>query len=249
MPQFSFHCGHGYLLAEHPTSGGRIYPNFGFFKFQLWTPKSWYMATGVPADICKWDHELLLSEPIAKSAQKRAREWRCRGTKRAASVRRRILIAQARRHAFRARPRVVLQLVAQMFRISRIVFSLWIRIRQHRMPRQRLDGKRVGRVEIEILFEAVGIEEIIANPSSWQCRKRLRIKIKLQSLAGAENDKAIIGGVQQIEHVAVARVISRRARIRTGHAPVRIRIDRVACRLQPDLARIADEIERHDLFV
>src|SRR5260370_41970163 len=83
MPQLSFQGGHGYLLAEHPTSAGRIYPNFGFFKFQLWTPKSWYLATGVPADICKWDDELLLCEPIAKSARKRAQEWRCRGTKRA----------------------------------------------------------------------------------------------------------------------------------------------------------------------
>src|SRR5260370_23337274 len=76
MPQLSFQGGLWYLLAEHPTSAGRIYPNFGFFKFQLWTPKSWYLATGVPADICKWDHELLLCEPIAKSARKRAREWR-----------------------------------------------------------------------------------------------------------------------------------------------------------------------------
>src|SRR5260370_13266155 len=81
MPQLSFQGGLWYLLAEHPTSAGRIYPNFGFFKFQLWTPKSWYLATGVPADICKWDHELLLCEPIAKSARKRAREWRGPGAK------------------------------------------------------------------------------------------------------------------------------------------------------------------------
>src|SRR5260370_37455048 len=77
MPQLSFQGGLWYLLAEHPTSAGRIYPNFGFFKFQLWTPKSWYLATGVPADMCKWDHGLLLCEPIAKSARKRARDgWR-----------------------------------------------------------------------------------------------------------------------------------------------------------------------------
>jgi hypothetical protein len=25
---------HGYLLAQHRTSGGLIYPNFRFFKFQ-----------------------------------------------------------------------------------------------------------------------------------------------------------------------------------------------------------------------
>src|SRR2546422_10846154 len=55
MAQLPFRCGHGYLLAEHPTSGGRIYPIFGFFKFQLWTSESWYLASGVPADICKWE--------------------------------------------------------------------------------------------------------------------------------------------------------------------------------------------------
>src|SRR2546429_644755 len=43
--------------------------------------------------------------------------------------------------------------------------------------------------------------------------------------------KAIIGGAQQIEHIAVARVISCGARVGTGHAPVRIRIGGVACRL------------------
>src|ERR1700731_1763874 len=98
------------------------------------------------------------------------------------------------------------------------------------MPGERLDGERVRRVEIKILFEAVGIKEIIANPSRWQRRELLRIKIKLQSLAGAENDKAIVGDSQQIEHIAVARVISCRARVRTGLAPLRIRIGGVACR-------------------
>src|SRR6266581_4113575 len=100
------------------------------------------------------------------------------------------------------------------------------------------------RVEIKIFLKAVGVKEIIVNPSGWQPGKPPRIKIKLQSFAGAKNDEAIIGGLQQIEHVAVARIIPCGARIRTGHAPVRIRIDRVTRRLQPRLARIADKIQR-----
>src|SRR6266480_3662710 len=134
MPQLPFRGGHGYLLAEHPTSGGRIYPIFGFFKFQLWTPESWYLATGVPADIANGTTSCC-SAKRSQRVRGSAREWRCPGTKRAASVRRRILIAQARRHAFRARPRIVLELVTQMFRIGRIISTLGIRIREQRMPR------------------------------------------------------------------------------------------------------------------
>src|SRR5713101_1089252 len=112
------------------------------------------------------------------------------------------------------------------------------------MSWQRLDSERVRRVEIEILFKAVGVKEIISNPSCRQRWKLLRIKIKLQSLAGTENDKAIVRSVQQVIHIAVARVIPCRVRIRTGHAPLRIRIDRVARRPQPYLSRIADVVKR-----
>src|SRR5260370_1301490 len=128
-----------------------------------------------------------------------------------------------------------------MFRITRKVFPLGIRIWQQRMARERFDGKRVRRVKIEILFEAIGVKEIIANPSSWQRRKLPRIKIKLEPLTGSKNDKAIIGSTQQIEDISVARVISRRVCIRTGHASLRIRINGIARRLQPDFARIANE--------
>jgi len=51
------------------------------------------------------------------------------------------------------------------------------------MPRQRLNRKCVRRIEIEILFKAVGVKEIIANPSGRQRGKLPRIKIKLQSFA------------------------------------------------------------------
>src|SRR2546426_10003037 len=135
-----------------------------------------------------------------------------------ASVRGRVLVTQAWRHALRTRPRVVLQLVAQMFRIGGIVSSLGIRIRQQGMPWERLHGKGVRRVEVEILLEAVGVEEIIANPSAWHRGKLLRIKIKLEPLPGSKNYEAIIGSAQQIEDISIPRIISRRVCIRTGHA-------------------------------
>src|SRR5260370_18797755 len=65
----------------------------------------------------------------------------CSGAEYAVSVRRSILVAQAWRHAFRTRSRVVLQLIAQVFRIGGIVLTLRIRIRQQRGPRPRLDRK------------------------------------------------------------------------------------------------------------
>src|SRR5712691_1141763 len=112
------------------------------------------------------------------------------------------------------------------------------------MPRQRFDGKRVCRVEIQVFFKTVGIKEIIANPSRRKRGNLPWIKIQLQPFPGSKNDETIIRVSQQVEHIAVARVIPRGSRVRTSHASLRIRIDRVTCRLQPYLARIADEIER-----
>src|SRR5258708_39555045 len=120
-----------------------------------------------------------------------------------------------------------------MIRVGWMVLSLGIWIRQQGMPRERMDGKRVRSVEIESLFEAVGVKKIIANPSGWQCGELPRIKIKLEPLPGSKNDEAIIGGAQQFEHVSIASVISRRMCIGTGHASIRIRINCVARRLPP----------------
>src|SRR5712691_3146490 len=115
-----------------------------------------------------------------------------------------------------------------MFRIGGIVFSLGIWIWKQGVTRERLDGKGVRRVKSEMLFEAIGVKEIIANPSGWHRWKLSRIKIKLEPLPGSKNDETIIGSAQQIEDISVARVISRRVRIGAGHASVRIGIDRVA---------------------
>src|SRR5882762_5932882 len=82
-----------------------------FLNFRMWTPENWHFAKCVPTDICKWELRVLLREAIADNAREHER-YRCFGTECAASVRRRILVAQARRHALRTRPRVVLQLVA-----------------------------------------------------------------------------------------------------------------------------------------
>src|SRR5260370_21758560 len=130
-----------------------------------------------------------------------------------------------------------------MVRVGWIGLSRGRWIWEQGMAGERLDGKRVRRVEIEILFEAVRVKKIIANPSGWQCGELPRIKIKLEPLPGSKNDEAIIGSAQQIEHVSIASVISRRMCIVTGHASIRIRINGVARRLQPDFARLTNEIE------
>src|SRR5258708_25415168 len=119
-----------------------------------------------------------------------------------------------------------------MIRVGWIVLSLGIWIWQQGMPRERLDGKRVRRVEIEILFEAVRVKKIIANPSGWQGGELPRIKIKLKPLPGSKNDEAIIGSPQKIEHVSLASVISSRTCIGTSHASIRIRLKVATRRLQ-----------------
>src|SRR5260370_36761223 len=97
-----------------------------------------------------------------------------------------------------------------MIRVGWIVLSLGIWIWQQGRPRGGLDGKRVRRVEIEILFEAVRVKKIIAKPSGWQCGELRRIKIKLEPLPGSKTDEAISESAQQIEHASIASVISRR---------------------------------------
>src|SRR2546422_797000 len=82
-----------------------------------------------------------------------------------ASVRGRVLVTQAWRHALRTRPRVVLQLVVQMFRIGGIIPTLGIRIRQQGKAWERLHGKGGRRVEVEVLLQSGGGEEIIDKPT------------------------------------------------------------------------------------
>jgi len=87
-----------------------------------------------------------------------------------------------------------------MFRIDGILFSFRIWIWQQGMMRERLDGKGVRRVEIEILFEAVGVKEVIANPSGRHRGKLPRIEIKLESLPRPRNDEEIRLCAQQTKH-------------------------------------------------
>src|SRR5260370_20125659 len=130
-----------------------------------------------------------------------------------------------------------------MVRVGWIGLSRGRWIWEQGMAGDRLDGNRGRREEIEILLEAVRVKKIPGNPSGWQWGELPRIKIKLEPLPESKTDEAIIGSAQQIEHVSIASVISRRMCIGTGHASIRIRINGVARRLQPDFARIANEIE------
>src|SRR5260370_27543536 len=112
-----------------------------------------------------------------------------------------------------------------MIRVGWIVLSLGIWIWQQGMPRERLDGKRVRRVEIEILFEAVRVKKIIANPPGWQRGELPRMTIKLEPLPGSKNDESIILSAQQPEHDYIARAISRRKCIGTSHPSSRVLIN------------------------
>src|ERR1700688_4257468 len=98
------------------------------------------------------------------------------------------------------------------------------------MPRQRFDAESVRSVEIEILLESVRVKEIIAHPSCGKRGQLARIKVELDALARAKNDEAIVRGTEQIQHIAVARVVSRGASVGAGHAAIRERVDRVTCR-------------------
>src|SRR3989442_9480048 len=83
-----------------------------------------------------------------------------------ASVRGRVLVTQAWRHALRTRPRVVLQLVAQVFRIGGIIptLRLGVRIRPEGKPWGRVPGKRGRRVESRNLFQTRRGEEKKPKP-------------------------------------------------------------------------------------
>src|SRR5260370_12226684 len=95
----------------------------------------------------------------------------CSGAEYAVSVRRSILVAQAWRHAFRTRSRVVLQLIAQVFRIGGIVLTLKIRIKQQRVPRQRLGRKSRCRRKNKNPFKTSRVKKKNAKPSRLHPRK------------------------------------------------------------------------------
>src|SRR5271168_2025940 len=94
--------------------------------------------------------------------------------------------------------------------------------------RERLDGEAVRGVKIEIFFEAVGVEEIIAHPAGGERGEFARIEVELEAFAGTEDGEAVVGGGEQAADVAVAGVVACGASIGAGGAAAGVGIYGVA---------------------
>src|SRR6266436_9432631 len=124
----------------------------------------------------------------------RSKAARC--AKLCSSIGRRIVVAKRRRHAVGALADVVFELIAQVLRVGRVVFTFRIGIWEQRVARKRLYREGVGSVEIEILLESVRVEEIVADPAGGKRAEFARIEIELHALAGTEDDEAVVGLLQ-----------------------------------------------------
>src|ERR1700688_1762183 len=95
----------------------------------------------------------------------------------------RVVVAQSWRQAVGALANVVFELVAQVLSVGGVVFAFGIWIWKQRVARERLYREGMGGVEVEILLESVGVEEIIAHPADGKRAEFPRIEIELHSLA------------------------------------------------------------------
>ena len=94
-----------------------------------------------------------------------------------------IVVAQAWWQTVRALARVVLKLVAKMYRIGGIFLTFGVRVRKKCVARERLDGERVSGVKVEIFFKTIRVKEIIAHPSGRKSGQAARIEVKLYAFA------------------------------------------------------------------
>src|SRR5271163_4491365 len=94
--------------------------------------------------------------------------------------------------------------------------------------RERLDGEAVCGVKVEIFFEAVGVEEIIADPSGGERGEVARVEVELDAFAGAEDGKTVVGGGEEAADVAVAGVVAGGVRVGASGAEVGVGIGGVA---------------------
>src|ERR1700676_3880228 len=115
-----------------------------------------------------------------------------------------------------------------MRRVGGIILANGIRIGQKCVARKRLDGERVSRVKIEILFKPVGIKEIVTDPALRQRRQFMRIEVEFDAFTGTKYDEAVVGRAQEIVYVAVASVIAGGSRVWAGFAASRVGVGRVA---------------------
>src|ERR1700730_785271 len=130
-----------------------------------------------------------------------------------------------------------------MRRVSGIILAGGIRIGQKSVARKRLDGECVGGVKIQVLFKAVSIEEIIADPALRQRREFVRIEVEFDAFAGTKYDEAVVGRAQEIEHVSVTGIVAGGSRVGPGFTASRVGVGRVARGCKTFFEREAQKIE------
>src|SRR5208283_4866596 len=107
------------------------------------------------------------------------------------------------------------------------------------MSGKRLHSESICRIEIEVLLETVGIEEIIAHPVRGKLWQVSRIKFELDAFARGEHGELVVGSAEENFCVAIARIVASRPRVRPRGAALRVGIHRIACRVQTNLLWIA----------
>src|ERR1017187_3692891 len=110
-----------------------------------------------------------------------------------------------------------------------------IRIVAHPEEWQRRYEVAFGGVEVHVLLIAVSGEEVIAHPALGQRRQMYRIEGEANLVAGSKHDQLVVQRCQQGQHVAVARVGSRRTRVGPGRARLFIDVLHIAWRRAFDL--------------
>ncbi len=126
--------------------------------------------------------------------------------------------------------------------VVRIADARWIRIRDERVEWQRRDGVAVGGVEVHVLGEAVGVEEIVARPAGGKVGQMRGVEIYDDFVAGAEDDVFVVERTNELGDVAVARVVADLARVGAGEADVFVDVSEIVLRIAFDDARIAAEM-------
>src|ERR1700730_261693 len=152
----------------------------------------------------------------------------------------RIGIAQLARQTIRTRASVVFELITKMVVVGWIALAFRVRVGGESVARQRFYRKSMCGVKIEILFEAIGVEKIIAYPSGGQHGKSCGIEFELYSFAGAEDGEFLVRRLKQGLYVAEARVGSCRVCVGTCRAQAPVGVDGVTGRMQPYFLRVAE---------
>src|SRR6185437_423955 len=138
---------------------------------------------------------------------------------------------------------VPFQLVAQRAGIIRKAFARAVGIGRHPMEGHLRDRKGQRFIEVHVLDEAIGVEEIVTFPA---VRKRWQGRIAefgIDILSAAKDDVTVVSPGEQRSDVAIPRVAAALPPERPGEADALIVIREVAGTAELDLLRVATERE------